>query len=76
MTHLQSAADAFARVMGQLEPQHTWVGVVRERQSGDRKRLAAAPVGGQDASAVLEHPNLVGGRDTTAPNYDRLEQAA
>lgn len=55
--HLQAAADAFARVMSELEPQHSWIGFVE-----DGNRLVGAG-----------NPAAVVGLDDSGPGANNLD---
>lgn len=74
--NLQGVADEFAAIMGELEPQYSWVGVVRERQLSDRQSDTTASVGRQDSGVVLEHSDLFVRWNPAASNYNGFDQAA
>lgn len=73
---LRSAADAFARIMGDLYPEQTWVGVVRERKPLDGSRETSAAVLGENSRAFPKDSDLLLRGDTAFTDDDHLNEAA
>ncbi len=79
-THLDSAARALERILGEIYPEHDWVVMRREGQGRNWQRDAAPRIGSGQARAVGDDPRALLDRDAL-PAADRgdehaLEEAA
>lgn len=73
---LQAVADTFARIMSELEPQHSWIGFVEDgnRRVGSGDPAAAVPL--HDSSPGADNLDSIIERFASRPDRDDFKKAA
>jgi len=76
VSHVQNALDAFARIMGELEPQNSWVGFIEESDRLVGPGNPAAPVGLNDPGPVSDNLDSIVDWFSSRPDQDDFKKAA
>ncbi len=76
MSHVQNALDVFARIMGELEPQNSWVGFIEEDDRLNGPGDAAALVGVDYSGPVSDNLDSIIDWFSSRRDQDDFQKAA